>query len=913
MRNFDPRRVINLATIVLAIIVLLLAGKAGVSAWEDYGLTRDVAQAHTMMDTFIEAAGVHAYERTITATALGRANGARSVINQIPALRDKGDQAWARAMNLARAMMADLPASLEMKDKLERADAAYGHLMAARATVDRCLDNLNAPCNVTSDAWIQVSSEFIYRTSLVRESAFLALGERATHLQLYPVLKRTIWLAREYLGRERGLIAYHVGIHRPIDTPTLDELKAIRGVVERNVQDILELREVSTTDPRIIAAINHFQDNLAAYDRARLVVAGQAATGHYPLDIEAWLDTSGKAVDSCLDVATAVTTVTNEYSLSMLWRNRLNVAWNGFLMLLSGVLALISYLRVRQTTNALYQQKELAEVTLHSIGDAVITTDALANVKYLNPVAERMTGWQTKEASGRPLTDIFRIVDGETNQPQANPIEDCLRENRVVMVENNTILLSRSGKEFIIEDSAAPIRDREGHVVGAVLVFYDVSQTRYAFHLVSYHASHDALTNLPNRREFSRRLQQVLIRAKNLNEEHAVCYLDVDQFKVINDTYGHAAGDTMLRSLADILRKKLREADVLARIGGDEFGIILEHCDIDHAGGVVEELRKTVESFRFTWKDHVFDMQASIGLVPINAKSPSPAEILSEADAACFVAKQKGRNRVQAYLSDDMEMALHHGEMRWVQRIKKALEENRFVLYGQTIHPLQEDGHPHVEVLIRMLDENGQLVAPNTFIPAAERYDLMPAIDRWVIRESIIHLARRIDDIPPGRKGVLAINLSGASLGINGLDDYIRDELLRHQIPPELLSFEITETSAVANLGEAAELIRSLKAMGCRFALDDFGSGLSSFMYLKTLPVDFLKIDGGIVRGLIEDPVSDAMVQSIHTVGQVMGIATIAEYVENEAIMSRLRQLGVDYGQGYAIARPHPLEEVKLA
>jgi len=565
--------------------------------------------------------------------------------------------------------------------------------------------------------------------------------------------------------------------------------------------------------------------------------------------------------------------------------------------------------RVRESESALYREKEKAEVTLHSIGDAVITTDAAGRIEYCNPVAEALTGWPLSKARGRPLEEIMRLFDENSREPVDNPVSACLRRGEVVDLADHTVLVREDGDEVAIADSAAPIRDRAGQIIGAVVVFHDVGHARRLARQLSYQATHDALTGLYNRREFEQRLELAIVSAREERIEHAVCYLDLDQFKIVNDTCGHIAGDEMLRQLAGLLEGRVRETDILARLGGDEFGVLLHRCSLAQARRIAESLRETVRDFRFACDDHGFEIGVSVGLVAVTADSQSLAEVMSAADVACYAAKDAGRNRLHVYEPDDRELRRRQGEMRWVARLQKALDDDRFCLYYQPIVPITGDDSGPVlyEVLLRMRDTQGEEVPPMAFIPAAERYNLMPSIDRWVVRTLLETAAARLQ-LPA--HSLCAMNLSGQSLGDTQFLDYVVEQLRRTGFPPEQVCFEITETAAIANLHGATRFMSTLKAMGCRFALDDFGSGLSSFGYLKNLKVDYLKIDGAFVRDITEDPIDLAMVEAINHIGHVMQIRTIAEFVETEAVMESLGTLGVDYAQGYHIARPAPLAQL---
>ncbi len=553
----------------------------------------------------------------------------------------------------------------------------------------------------------------------------------------------------------------------------------------------------------------------------------------------------------------------------------------------------------------LFEEKERLHVTLKSIGDAVITTDTQGLITYLNPVAEIMTGWSNRQATGKPLPEVFNIIDEKTQQPAMNPVKAVLESRATAGLAENTLLVQRySGAHFPIEDSAAPIRGKKGDIIGVVLVFHDVSQAKQMAAEMTYQATHDSLTGLINRREFERRVELALQTGKMQHKEHSLLYLDLDQFKIVNDTCGHIAGDQLLRQLTSALLLKLRQTDTLARLGGDEFGVLLDSCPTVAAMKIAEMLRLTVSDFLFAWTDKSFSVGVSIGLVTFSNDGVTLTDVLQMADSACYVAKEKGRNRVQVYLPEEQEFANRHGQMGWVARIKQALDENRFVLYSQQFYAINSPNCTacHHELLIRMKDENGTLVPPMAFIPAAERYGLMPQIDRWVVSTAFSRSA--ILNRNPEQQQILAINLSGTTLCDEDFLTFVHEQFKKQGVSPANICFEITETAAIANLTQAIKLIQELQAIGCLFALDDFGSGMSSFTYLKHLPVNFLKIDGSFVKDMIDNPIDRAMVESINHIGHVMNIQTIAEFVENDQVLNELRAIGVDFAQGYLIQKP---------
>ncbi len=573
------------------------------------------------------------------------------------------------------------------------------------------------------------------------------------------------------------------------------------------------------------------------------------------------------------------------------------------------VLAVVHDITARKRAqDALFQEKERAQTTLQSIGDGVITTDVTGIIDYVNPVAEQLTGWRSDEARGRPLGEIFRVLEEQTRESLPDPVTRCLLENRIVCHTEHTLLVRDDEQEFAVKLTVAPIRDRQGKVSGAVLVLHDVTEMREIARQLTYQATHDPLTGLVNRREFEVRLEGALEMARTNGHTHALCYVDLDQFKVVNDTCGHSAGDELLSKLGSLLRAKVRDSDTLARLGGDEFGLLLECCPLEKAQEIAESLRRLIEEFRFSWQDNHFTVGGSMGLVPVTGESGNLTDVLSAADAACYMAKNLGRNRVYVSRPGDAALAQHHGEMQWVQQLRQALEQGRLELYGQRIQSVLDPlgGYEHYEVLLRLTADKGDRVLPSAFLPAAERYHLMPVIDRWVI-EHAFAAVRRVAH--PCRHVTLSINLSGQSLGDDRFLEFVLEQLRKPGMIPEFICFEITETAAIAHMGSAMSFIARLREMGCRFALDDFGSGLSSFAYLKSLPVDYLKIDGRFVRDVIQDPANRAMVGSISHIGHVMGIHTIAEFVENQAILDQLTVLGVDYAQGYGVGRPVPLAQ----
>jgi diguanylate cyclase (GGDEF)-like protein/PAS domain S-box-containing protein len=554
--------------------------------------------------------------------------------------------------------------------------------------------------------------------------------------------------------------------------------------------------------------------------------------------------------------------------------------------------------------SALQEEKERAQITLQAIGDAVITTDVDGCIAYMNPAAEQLTHWQAGQAQGLPLTALFSLVDEQAENEESTLLEQVLSGSLKGGAEHARLIQRLDGSTVSINLVGSPIIN-DGQLAGIVLVLHDMTQERQYIANLSWQATHDALTGLANRREFEYRLEQALNGLARQPGRHTLMFLDLDQFKLVNDTCGHAAGDELLRHICAVLQSGLREGDTLARLGGDEFGVLLENCPSDQAERIAENLRQAVQSLHFVWKGRPFVTTVSVGLVNLSQAPTTLEASLRAADMACFMAKEKGRNRVQVYHADDSELSMRFGEMAWIQRLHVALEENRFCLYAQEIAPLTTiEGPGHIEILLRLHDESGRTILPDSFIPAAERYGLMTALDRWVVRNVFQVIRQGLDEGREGPLAMCAINLSGSSIGDDMFLEYLQRLFVEYAIPPRLICFEITETSAIANLGSAIRFINELKGLGCKFSLDDFCAGMSSFAYLKHLPVDFLKIDGSFVKDMLDDPVNRAMVEVINHIGHVMGKRTIAEFVETPLIEQALQEIGVDYAQGYLIERP---------
>ncbi len=903
------KKVIEGAIVVLALLVFGLSTFLAWRSYDNYRTSALAAAASELADVLADAMEHYTLERGLTMAALGsKGTSPERFRAPISKARQEADADWRKAMELATT----LNAGGDFRTVLAQADETRGRLDALRRRMDGYLAG-TAPAPPMAE-WFETSTRLVAVSARIWETALFAEKVSQTDVGVFAMPRKMLWEAAEQAGEERALLAYYIGAGAAVPAGDLERIQFVRNMALFGIERVHRLLDAPAADPRLAAAMAQLHARYVKdFETTRVAMQRAARTGRYPLDAMAWIERASEAIRSIHGVTDAITAVTRE----RVQRSRRDqMGWLGlaaFLFTGSMGVSLVSLTRVRLMVDSVFEQKERAEVTMDSIGDAVITTDVAARVEYLNPVAETLTGWPTAEARGQPLAEVLRIVNGYNREPKESPIERCLREGRVVGLGNDTVLIRRDGGEFMIEDSAAPVRDRHGNVVGAVMVFYDVAAQRGNTHLMSYHATHDRLTGLVNRAEFERRLKGVIEEARSRGGAHALCYFDLDQFKVVNDTCGHAAGDQLLRSLTKLLQTRVRDTDTLSHFSSDEFALLLVKCPLDKAVTVAESLLQLVREFRFEWHGQAFHLSASIGVVPISPEDGSAGELLAKADAACSAAKEKGRNRLQMYEPGNLEFARRHGEMQWVSRLTQALAEDRLRLYCQPIVPLRARQPTHYEILVRLMDEGGKIVMPAEFIPAAERYNLMPQIDRWVVHHTLDAL-KRVLSAKPARPPAVAcnINLSGVSLGEEGFLDELLAAVEAAALPPGAVCFEITETAAIANLDQATKLIRALKARGCSFALDDFGTGLCSFAYLKEMQVDFLKIGGQFVKEIGRDPTALAAVQAMNTIGHTLHLRTVAEHVSTPAILRRVRDVGVDYAQGFALARPIPVEECML-
>ena len=555
-----------------------------------------------------------------------------------------------------------------------------------------------------------------------------------------------------------------------------------------------------------------------------------------------------------------------------------------------------------------HHESSAQRMALESIGEAIVTTDTDGRIVYVNPAGEMLLGATASAAAGNTLEQLLGLVDDREGRKLSDPVMRAISSGQPVSFSRRAVIVARKdGSERAVEISAAPMRDAERNIVGAVLLLHDVTEMRGMARQMSYQATHDGLTGLVNRGEFERRVDEAITTARRGESTHVLCYMDLDRFKAVNDTSGHLAGDALLREVARLLREAVRDSDTVARLGGDEFGLLLVGCPLDKARQISDDLCRAIGEYRFIWKDRIFTVGASIGLVELARESGTVEEVLAAADSACYVAKGQGSGNVAIYSAQEEAAARHSGDIQWLQKLQAAIRNESFELYQQPIVPAvaASANGPAMEVLVRLRDEDGKLWGPADFLLAAERYRLMPQIDRWVVRTAIHLLASGGLAVPSMR--CITVNVSGQTLGDIGFLEFVVDCLDRSGVAPSQLCFEMSESAAIANIEHARRFASVLHGMGCRFALDDFGSGVGSFSNLKNLPLDYLKIDGSFTRNIARDTVNQAMVAAMIKLARTLNFEVIAEAVEDNASLDYLRRMGVDFVQGHVIARAEPL------
>lgn len=550
-----------------------------------------------------------------------------------------------------------------------------------------------------------------------------------------------------------------------------------------------------------------------------------------------------------------------------------------------------------------------------SIDEVVLKLDVNLRIEYFNAAAETMLGVSASALAGQHFLKRYDFFDDRTKSSFNPVLERKLQSEIGFKYEEPLLLLGNDVQIAYVGLACAPIIINNSEVEGYFIILRDLTEHQSLSSKLHYHSSHDQLSGLLSRMEFEARLQQAINGANDVSAdqpaEHVLIFLDIDQFRVINDTCGHAVGDELIRQFSSELSSIVRKRDTLARVGGDEFAIILWNCPEAKGIQIATQIREHVEAFRFVWVDKIHQVTVSMGVTCIKPNALSSwAEALRLVDGACDTAKENGRNRVEVTTPDDPRMQDRYGEMEWVHRLVAAVEGQGLLLFRQAIQPIggtQVPGapHTHFEVLVRYQDAEGKIVPPGVFLPPAERYNLIGMLDRWVVRTTLQWISANTNN---EIIDICSINLSGASMCDRHMPDYIKNLFTETGVDPSCICFEITETVAITNITNASDFIRELKAIGCKFALDDFGVGMSSFAYLKHLDVDYVKIDGSFVKNMASDPIDKEMVRSINDIGHILGKKTVAEFCEDQACFDTLKRLGVDYVQGYYIGKPQPID-----
>jgi diguanylate cyclase (GGDEF)-like protein/PAS domain S-box-containing protein len=567
---------------------------------------------------------------------------------------------------------------------------------------------------------------------------------------------------------------------------------------------------------------------------------------------------------------------------------------------------------VLEPEEQLYLEKEYNRIILANSNDAVIITDADGRITRFNTEAKKLTGFGRQQAERSFFQEVITVIDSVTDKPLDSPFKLLIELRETIKFEKDVYIMNTSGIRIPIQANASLVLDSNKNITGMVFVFRAALKCSDLTKRITMRETYDDLTGLYNRARFKLKLEELVRDAAQHQKQHALLYLDIDKFKVINDTCGHQAGDSLLKEVAAVIKNCIRTSDLVARLCSDEFGVLLVHCPLKKADELAVSICSAVRKMHFIWKDNPFTIGVSIGVVGLKSSYVSAEKILSVADGSCYIAKEKGGNRAHLHVDDDRELSQLHGEMRTLSLITKALDHNMFRLFYQPIVPCADRTTADVnwyEILIRMIDNKSKIIPPVNFLQAAERYDLMPAIDRWVFSAFFSFYHDRLSAVIDPDKFICDINVSGMTLNDESFYSFIKDIFRDYNVPPQTICFEITETAAIANFNQTIRFIDEMKDIGCRFSLDDFGSGLSSFKYLKHLPVDYLKIDGSFVKHIMTNSFDAAIVSSINEIGHLIGIKTVAEFVETKEIFDKLQEIGVDSVQGYWISMPKPIEE----
>jgi diguanylate cyclase (GGDEF)-like protein/PAS domain S-box-containing protein len=901
LRSFVSDNLVSLAVFLAGMMVLVFGLVLTQQAWQDHRQLKRLEQAGETIDALLQAIDAQARERGLVGVALGQPT-STDLDARVASLHEEVTESWQQVFQRLTPLYRWEPPH----SPLQRRERALRNALTA---LDRLRGEVLARSpgeidEADAQRWFVAATRVNAAAGTLRLQLMLDAGQDRELLMLNFATVHNVARGLEFGGQVRGLLSYYVAAGQPMPPDRLAQARAAHELSRVYRAELAESAAELTAHPLLSRAFDDWLESSEALRSLTGSVFEAAIDGSYPVDGQEWFEQTSIAIEAAFELARAAANHAREQIHDGARRSLAGLALYFSLALLAGVAAMASLRRVRFQARQVFAHKALSEAILESVADAVVSTDAAGNIRYLNPVAEELIGCTQDEARGRHYSEIMRIFN-RINTSQIDPLGFTLEHGLIMVLTEGHVLVNRRAEEILIEDSCAPILTAEGEVAGAVIIFSSKDRTRESPRILTYHATHDALTGLGNRRSFEQRADELIRDAHDTGTSHALAFIDLDNFRVINDVGGYAAGDKLLQQVVSLIRKNIRECDLATRLGGDEFALLLRDATADQAEQEVLKLIDAVSQLRFPWNGHVFTTGMSVGIVEITSNSPDMDRLLQDADAACYAAKEQGRNHVVIHRPEaDSGNGLYR-QACWVPRLNQALEENHFELHGQEIRPLHDGLTPRMELLLRMR-KDGELVPPGAFIPAAERHGLMPEVDRWVIEQACRSLTPLLADRPDFQ---YSINLSGVTLSDPDIADFIISTARKYKVDPANVRFEITETAAMTSLDRALAIMHRLIEEGFAFALDDFGSGLSSLSSLRQLPITMVKIDGSFITRLTCDPVARAMVEAIVSIARLMGIRTCAEYVEDEATVALLKELGVDYGQGFHFGRPRPLAD----
>ncbi len=883
------------AGVILVAVGLLLS----LHTWDGYRAALEWRQDHGTIHALLDATEVQARERGHTAAWLGDAEAA----SRPDALWLESDLAWQAALLRLARLQQRRPDDTGLASRAAAVHQALARKHTIRARLAAEDNGLGTPS--LPEDWFEATTQLNEQTIALQRYLAAGLDGPPEVMRLALAVNHPATELIEYQGRIRGLFAWHLAAAQPLDSAHRRQIEIARSLADQRFTDLTQT--AAGMDP----SLDHLLEAMGESRQEFLISVtdhlAAADEGHYLQEASDWLVTADAAIGAVFAFARAGSDLALS-GIESVARSRATMLGSYVaLMLLAAVLALLSLRRLRRDMERYSMEKEMSETILGSVADAVLATDAQGRIHYLNPAAEQLTGWSLPEAMHRDHKDVV-VIRNRLHASINDPLTCCLEQQHIVSFTEGQVLVRPDGEEIAIDSSCAPIRDAESTLQGCAMVFSPRDREHTLDRMLSYHASRDTVTGLYNRRAFEQHLQEFVHDARSTGRRHSLAFIDLDNFKAVNDLVGHAAGDQLLRQIAWLIGETVRDTDVTGRLGGDEFGLLLRHCPVEQAKLVANKLHDTLRRYRLHAGDRSFDVGMSIGLVEIGPTSPGVEELIHEADTACYTAKEAGRNRARIYHPSDRAQTERRRQLQWVTRLTDAMDEDHFILFGQPIVPVREGLDTRAEILLRLQDADGNLIPPMAFLPAAERHGLMPEIDRHVIRKAFRLLARH--KAQSTNTPIIHINLSALSLADQGTADFLLEQVQDFHLDPSRLCLEVTETAVMGNLQQTARTMERLRDEGFQLALDDFGSGLSSLTWLKNLPVHLLKIDGNFVRGIVQDPIDHAMVEAISRIGELMGIHTCAESVESARIMEALPALNIEYAQGFHPGRPWPLVDL---